>query len=171
MEHLIVITGSMGAGKTTVLGEASDLLAARDVTHAAIDLDALGLLHLSGVQDHDLTLSNLASVCNNYSAAGIRRLLIAAAVESRAGLDRIVTATSAKRVVVCRLCATLPVMEARVTARERGLFAKQYIGRVPVLEKLIDTAAVEDFTITTTEAPVTEVAREMLVRSGWTREE
>ena len=62
-------------------------------------------------------------------------------------------------------------MEARVRARERGLFAKQYIGRVPVLEKLIDAAALEDFTITTTEAPVTEVAREMLVRAGWTREE
>ena len=88
MEQLIVITGSMGAGKTTVLGEASDLLVSRDVTHAAIDLDALGLLHLSGVHDPDLMLSNLASVCNNYSAAGIRRLLIAAAVESRAGLDR-----------------------------------------------------------------------------------
>ena len=72
---------------------------------------------------------------------------------------------------MCRLCATLPIMEARVTARERGLFAKKYIGRVPVLEKLIDRAALEDFTITTTEPPVTEVAREMLVRAGWIGEE
>jgi adenylate kinase len=45
--RVIVITGSMGAGKTTVLGEASDLLAAHGITHAAIDLDALGVSHLT----------------------------------------------------------------------------------------------------------------------------
>jgi hypothetical protein len=28
----------MGAGKTTVLAEASDILALRDITHAAVDL-------------------------------------------------------------------------------------------------------------------------------------
>ena len=32
--HLLVITGSMGAGKTTVLGEASDLLVA--TPHSAV---------------------------------------------------------------------------------------------------------------------------------------
>jgi len=36
----------MGAGKTAVLGEASDILAQRQIIHAAIDLDALGVAHL-----------------------------------------------------------------------------------------------------------------------------
>jgi hypothetical protein len=36
--------GTMGAGKTAVLGEASDILAKRHIVHAAIDLDALVLL-------------------------------------------------------------------------------------------------------------------------------
>jgi hypothetical protein len=31
----------MGSGKTTVLGEASDILSAGGVVHAAIDLDAM----------------------------------------------------------------------------------------------------------------------------------
>ena len=39
MESMLIIRGSMGAGKTSVLGEASDLLALRHITHAAIDLD------------------------------------------------------------------------------------------------------------------------------------
>jgi predicted ABC-type ATPase len=46
MESLLIITGTMGAGKTSVLAEASDILAKRRVTHAAIDVDALGLAHL-----------------------------------------------------------------------------------------------------------------------------
>ena len=43
---LLIITGTMGAGKTAVLAEASDILALRQIAHAAIDLDALGLAHL-----------------------------------------------------------------------------------------------------------------------------
>ena len=38
-EALLIITGTMGAGKTTVLAEASDILTLRHVVHAAIDLD------------------------------------------------------------------------------------------------------------------------------------
>ena len=45
-ESLLIITGTMGAGKTAVLGEASDILAQRQIVHAAIDLDALGLAYL-----------------------------------------------------------------------------------------------------------------------------
>ena len=55
MESLLIITGSMGAGKTSVLGESSDILAQRNIAHAAIDLDALGLAHLPGqVRTHDV---------------------------------------------------------------------------------------------------------------------
>jgi len=36
----------MGAGKSAVMGEASDILARRRIVHAAIDLDALGVAHL-----------------------------------------------------------------------------------------------------------------------------
>ena len=46
MESLLIITGSMGAGKTSVLAEASDILALGKIVHAAIDLDTLALAHL-----------------------------------------------------------------------------------------------------------------------------
>ena len=36
---LLIISGSMGAGKTNVLSEASDLLSLAGIAHAAIDLD------------------------------------------------------------------------------------------------------------------------------------
>jgi ABC-type uncharacterized transport system YnjBCD ATPase subunit len=45
-ESLLIITGTMGAGKSSVLAEASDILTLRHIVHAAIDLDALGLAHL-----------------------------------------------------------------------------------------------------------------------------
>jgi predicted ABC-type ATPase len=42
-KSLLIITGAMGAGKTSVLGEASDILTLHYIAHAAIDVDALGL--------------------------------------------------------------------------------------------------------------------------------
>ena len=38
---VLVISGSMGSGKTTVLSEASGLLAEASIPHAALDLDCL----------------------------------------------------------------------------------------------------------------------------------
>jgi hypothetical protein len=75
-KSLLVITGSMGEGKTRVLGEASDILAQQNTPHAAIDLDAFGLAHLPSGECSDAVMyRNLQSVCKNYSSVGVRRFL------------------------------------------------------------------------------------------------
>src|SRR5262245_9478455 len=110
--RLLVITGSMGAGKTTVMAEASDLLTARGITHAAVDLDALSLaFRPDRSSTTDLAGANLRSVWQNYAAAGIDRLLLAAAVESADQLQQFRTILSATAVVVCRLTAPLATMQ------------------------------------------------------------
>jgi hypothetical protein len=87
---VLVISGSMGAGKTTVMNEATDLLAAQGIVHAAIDLDTLGIVHLPpGALTDDLMYANLAAIWANYARAGVKRLLIARALETRAELDRL----------------------------------------------------------------------------------
>ena len=68
---LLVISGSMGAGKTTVLYEASDLLPEVGIAHAAIDLDCLAVLHPQrNPHGQRLAFANLAVVWPNYAAAG-----------------------------------------------------------------------------------------------------
>ena len=155
----------MGSGKSTTMAEASDLLTSADIAHAAIDLDAFGLAHLG--RDHDLMLRNLSSVCENYREAGISRLVIAAAVESRADLERIQQAARAERIVICRLTAEVSTMEARVSAREQGIAAAQYVGRVRVLERILDESALEDFSLCTDDVVVTTIARQLLQQAGW----
>src|ERR1700730_7905250 len=98
--NVLVISGSMGAGKTTVLGEASDILTLSGIAHAAVDLDALGMVSLPGGALNDLAFRNLAAVWENYASAGVRRLLIACAVESRAELDQIRAAVPGSRIMV-----------------------------------------------------------------------
>ena len=88
MASLLIITGSMGAGKTSILGEASDILAQRQIAHAAIDLDALGLAYLpTGTTNDEAMYANLRSVSNNFAALGVTRFLLARALENRSELD------------------------------------------------------------------------------------
>jgi adenylylsulfate kinase-like enzyme len=75
---VLVITGNMGAGKTTILAEASDLLTGAGIVHAAIDLDTLGMGHLPEEGWSDLPYRNLACVWRNYAAAGASRLMVSA---------------------------------------------------------------------------------------------
>ena len=158
----------MGAGKTSVLGEASDLLARRHIAHAAIDLDALGLAHLPSAPDNDgVMYRNLESVCNNYASLGVRRLLLARALEDRAELELCRRLVSAKNTVVCRLTASIEAMRQRVQTRESGVLQRKYVARVAKLNAILDRARLEDFTVTNENRSLTEAAHEMLVKAGW----
>jgi hypothetical protein len=167
-ESLLIITGTMGAGKTTVLGEASDILSSRHIAHAAIDLDALGLAHLPSAPTNDgIMYRNLQSVCDNYTSIGVRRLLLARAIEDRAELELCRGIISATNTVVCRLTASIEAMQRRVQARESGVSQRIYVDRVAKLNVILDRTRLEDFTVTNENRSLTEVAHEVLVKAGW----
>jgi hypothetical protein len=171
MESLLIITGSMGSGKTSVLGEASDLLALRNIVHAAIDLDGLGLAYLPSVTDKNGPMySNLKSVCHNYAALDVKRVLLARAIETRNELEICRGIVSARNTVVCRLTASIETMEQRVRMRESGLEQRKYVARVSDLNTLLDRVRLEDFSVPNENRPVCEVAQEMLTKAGWISE-
>jgi len=75
---LLIISGSMGAGKTTVLREAIDLLAEAGITHAAIDIDWLTFMHSRHeAYGQGLVFKNLAAIWPIYATAGADRLIVA----------------------------------------------------------------------------------------------
>jgi Ni2+-binding GTPase involved in maturation of urease and hydrogenase len=78
---VIVISGSMGSGKTTVLGESSDVLTSHHIPHATVDLDAVGTALLPDEVARDVTSRSLAAVYATVASVGITRVLIAEAVE------------------------------------------------------------------------------------------
>ena len=161
----------MGAGKTAVLGEASDILARRGIVHAAIDMDVLGLAHLpamnDGVLNDHVMFENLRSVCKNYAALGVQRFVVARAIEDDAQLKLCRGIIPAANTVVCRLAATIETMRRRVEMRELGIWQPEYIARVEELNSILDRAQLEDFTVANENRPLTDVALEMLVKAGW----
>ena len=167
-DSLLIITGGMGAGKSSVLAEASDILWLRDLSHAAIDLDMFGLGCLPlGAETHEVMYENLRSVSRNYAAAGVQRFLVARTLEDRAQLDLCREIFSPRNTVVCRVTASLGVMQGRVQRRESGISRQEYIHRVTVLNEILDRVRLEDFAVENENRPITDVAFEMLIKAGW----
>lgn len=168
--RVLVITGSMGAGKTTVMGEVSDLLAARGVRHAALDIDAFGNAHdPDGALDlAAMAYRNLTAAVHNYAASGVSTFVMAGAIESRAELAQLRDSATATDLIVCRLIAPLDVMQERIRAREPGMWQQKYVDRVAVLDARLDAAAVEHFRLVNDGTrSITELGEEMLKRTGW----
>jgi hypothetical protein len=158
----------MGAGKTVVLYEASDILALRQIAHAAIDLDALGVAHLPSAACNDgVIYRNLRSICKNYAATGVQRFLVARAMEDSAERERCREVIPAANTVVCRLTAGVEAMKQRVKMRESGVSQREYVARVAKLNVILDRAQLEDFTVVNENRSLTEVALEMLIRAQW----
>jgi len=163
----LVITGSMGSGKTTILGEASDLLSAAGIPHGLIDLDAIAAIGVPDDVRADLEHRHLAAVYSNFVGAGITRVLLAEAIENRTELEGIARAMPGAELVVCRLIASIDTMEARLRVREPGMLQEQFVRRAGELDRILVHASLEDFTVSNDRRPVTDVARELLTRAGW----
>jgi hypothetical protein len=162
---VIVITGNMGAGKTTILAEASDLLTGAGIVHAAIDLDTLG--DMPDESWSDLPYRNLSCVWENCAAAGASRVMIAEALESDRELDRIQQAVPGAQIVVARLSATRETLRRRVARRELPVLRGAFVARVDELQLLIDRAQLE-FTLASDDGrSVTDIARDLLSRAQW----
>jgi predicted kinase len=164
---VIVISGSMGSGKTTVLGEASDVLTAHGIPHGALDLDAIGSALIPDDVSQDLVYRNLEAIYANFVGAGITRVLLAEAIENRDEFDRIRRAMAGADFVVCRLTAAVETMHGRLRTREPGMLQAQFLRRALELDHVLQSAELEDFSIVNDHRSITDVARELLRRAGW----
>lgn len=95
-EHIpvLVVTGPVGVGKTTVATEISALLADAGIPHACGDMDGLRDAWPAPPDDRfntALGLRNLAAIWRNFQAAGAQRLILADVVERLARYETIRT--------------------------------------------------------------------------------
>lgn len=117
---VLLITGPVGVGKTTVALEAGELLEAAGIPHAVVDLDALAWCFPPPADDrfnNRLALRNLAVVWANFAAAGAERLVIARVAETGEDVAAFLGAVPHAAITVVRLRARDDTLLARVRAR------------------------------------------------------
>lgn len=167
---VMLVTGPVGVGKTSVAGEVSAVLEQARVPHAFVDVDSLRWSYPSPPDDRfrtRLAMRNLAAVWANFRSAGAERLVLADVVEARAELDRYRAAVPGARIIVVRLRAAVETLAARVAGRERGSGRDWHLARAAELAAQMDRDAVEDVLIETDGRSLAEIAREALARCGW----
>lgn len=168
---VLLVTGPVGVGKTTVAGEMGMLLLDAEVPHATVDFDELTACYPRPADDDRwgtrLGLTNLAALWKNYQAAGARRLLIARVIESRSELDGFREAVPEADIVVVRLRAAPETLLSRVRRRGPGQGMEWHLNRAIELAPLMDAQQVEDVLIETDGRDATTIAQDILIRVGW----
>jgi hypothetical protein len=167
---VLVLTGPVGVGKSTVAEEISDILRARRIAHALVDMDYLRRCYPrpEGDPHHTaLGLRNLAAVWANYKEAGAERLIIVDIVETRLSIAGYRSAVPGADILVVRLNASLPAIHRRLEGRDTGESLRWHLHRAGELLRHWQEQPVEDLLIETEGKEVGDVAREVLARTGW----
>ncbi|MEO3870061.1 hypothetical protein ABGB18_14665 [Nonomuraea sp. B12E4] len=169
MAVALLITGTVGAGKTSVAGAVGDLLAELGQPHAVIDLDWLRRLWPAPTDDPlggAVTLRNLRAVAGNFLAEGVRRLVLAGVIEDREEHRRHEEALGVP-LSVCRIRLALPEAHRRLAERHRHEpeALDWHLRRAGELAAVLDAARLGDFCVDGTGGTPRQVAERVL--AGW----
>jgi len=166
---VLLITGPVGVGKSTVAAEAARLLREANVPHALVDLAWIG--QSWPIPDDDpwherLAHRNLACIWANFRDAGAGRLILCRVLEDRSLLRAVIEAVPGAEVKVVRLRAPLPVLQARIRSREAA-DPEWFLQAAAHTAEALEHTRVEDHLVDTENRPVADAAGEVLRLVGW----
>jgi hypothetical protein len=165
----LVLTGTVGSGKTVVAIEIGHILEQQGKPTAVVDLDWLGWMHLrsSAITADQLIARNLAAIWPNLREAGMRYAVLARAIVGRDGLDALRVAVPDADLTVVRLTASPPTIELRLRRRDSGRELEEHLREGEAMSRAMDRTGLEDASVATDDRTPTEVAQEVLERVGW----
>ena len=167
---VLVITGPIGVGKTSVAGEISEHLDIAKVAHAFIDIDSLRWCYPRPLHDPfriELAMKNLSAVWSNFQATGAKYLVLADVIETRNHLEQYRKAVPGAEILVVRLQATSSTLAEHIRQREIGSALDRHLQRAVELNTLMARNQVEDMLVDIEGKTVTAIAQEILTRSNW----
>jgi hypothetical protein len=167
---VLVLTGPVGVGKSTVLSEIARLLAQANVPHAAVDLASIGRAWPVAEDDRwneRLIHRNLACMWANFRDAGAERLVLARVLEARSLLRLVEAAVPGAAISVVRLRASLPVLETRIRHREHGKDPTWYLEVAAYLVDKMEHPGIADYVLDNEGRSVADVAELALRQVGW----
>ncbi|GIG53971.1 GNAT family N-acetyltransferase [Demequina activiva] len=175
--RVLVINGTMGAGKTTIAAAVHDLLAERDAHSGYVDADFLCQAEPHPETDRfnqGLLFDNLAAIAPNYRARGFGLMVLPRVVEDSTDRDRYARAfadpeAGPAEVAIVRVDAPEDVRLERLMAREpEGYWQDFARARTAELDGILRTLDLDDAVVDN--AGVRDrlvVAAEALERAGW----
>ena len=175
--RVLVLNGTMGAGKTTIAAAAHDLLTERGARSGYIDADFLCQANpapASDVFNQSLMFDNVAAIAGNYRARGYGLMVIARVVEDpdeRARWEQVFSSADAGAagVTFVRVIAPEDVRLARIAVREpEGQWRDWSSARSMELDAILEELDLDDAVVDNGgDRDRLAVAAEVLERAGW----
>jgi hypothetical protein len=166
----ILLTGTMGSGKSVVTIAIGELLQQRGQPYALVDLDWLGWVEpapSAPLSQRAVLAENLRLIWPTFRAAGVERLVLARFVEDRAQLQEFRSALPGVQLAVVRLVAPASLIERRLRSRDAGAQLAEHLAEFAGFAARGATSALEDAVVENGERPLEDVAAEVLAAAGW----
>jgi adenylylsulfate kinase len=161
----LLLTGTVGAGKTAVATEIGLLLEERAIPAAVVDLDWLAWTHaLPGDGVDALLAQNLAATWPNFRRAGARAFVLARALGSVGSVTAIRRAIPEADLTVVRLLASPAAVVERLRRRDGGRVLAEHLRESVELTAALDRARPERVAVPTDGRTPREVAEDVLGR-------
>lgn len=160
--QVLVITGGLGAGKTSVAVEVGALLDERGTPCSVVDLDQLCWTSPapgSGLDVADVLHGSLAAILPVHARAGVRHLVLPRLLLADADLTGLRGALGEAEVLVVELAAATGVRAARLRVRDSG---STLAGHLDEMDAMVPPPGLADVVVTTDGRAVVDVAREVL---------
>lgn len=167
----VAITGTIGAGKTTLAEAVSEELHERGIRHALLDLDWLGQVYPTP-DGHDpfgyeLALQNLKEVLPNFRAVGADKVVIAGTLLNQDQRERLRDGLGDVPMSVVLVKAPREVLEARIRTRNSGRLQEDFLARTNEVARAIEAAGIHDFEVQGDGGVPRELAEQVLGKLGW----
>ncbi|WP_062465281.1 GNAT family N-acetyltransferase [Demequina soli] len=173
--RVLVLTGALGAGKTTVAAAAHELLAGRGARTSHLDVDALTQAYPADAADpvnRRLLWEALGALAPLYRARGFGNVLVPIAMDDAGDPERLARAFSSHagpaEVTIVRLTAP---DDERIARLERRECSERWLawarGRTVEMEGELEALALEDAVVDSAGRAPAEVAADVLDAAGW----
>lgn len=173
--RVLVINGTIGAGKTSTAAAVHDVLAEEGARSAFIDADYL--CQAAPMPEDDafgqgLLFANLAAVAPVYRARGYGCIVLARVVEDARDRDKYADAFAGPggraHVSIVRVTASQDARVSRIAAREpEGYWRELCLARTVELDDVLEDLDLDDGVVSSEGASRLEVARAALDAAGW----
>jgi gluconate kinase len=167
---VLLLTGAVGVGKSTIGAEVSRLLGDAEAAHAYVDLAVIGRGWPTPADDpwnERLIHANLACIWSNFAAAGARRLVLCRVLEDRSLLRHVEEAVPGAEITVVQLHAPLATLNARIRTRETPRDPSWFLDVARFLVDHEATTSVADHVVDNTDRHPADVAAEVLSLIRW----
>ena len=171
--RVLVISGTMGAGKSTTSGAASGVLTDRGVRHVRIDVDELyQAFPMAEQANYSMMFETLTALAPIYRSRGYGALVLAIVAEHQEDRANYTAAFAGPggpaEVSIALLTAPEAERLSRLNAREpEGRWQEFAAHRTVELAAILEELSLQDVTVENFGRTVTETAIELLEAVGW----